>query len=113
MQGAGPGSYILWLAKCLFEIDLFEVNAFLKGVAWQSKLVRQLHSKKKKEKKKPNVRAYTTSLEWHSEKRYLSTLLRPESFLESLSVFNFCLFFWESLFNCEFTVFALNGLMIK
>ena len=52
MQGAGPGSYILWLAKCLFEIDFFEVNASLKGVPWQPKLVRQLHSKKKKEKKK-------------------------------------------------------------
>jgi len=112
MQGAGPGSYILWLAKCLFEIAYFEVDASLNGMPWQLKLVSQLHSKKKK-KKKPNVRAYTTSLEWCSEKRYWSTLLRHESFLARLSVFNFCLYFWENRFNCEFTCFALNGYMIK
>ena len=69
MQGAGPGSYILWLAKCLFEIAFFEVDALLNRMPWQLKLVSQLHSKKKK-KKKPNVRAYTASLEWCSEKRY-------------------------------------------
>ena len=84
-----------------------------KGCLGNKSLSGSCIQKRKRKKKKPNVRAYTTSLEWCSEKRYLSTLLRPESFLESLSVFNFCLFFWESHFNCEFTVFSLNWLMIK
>ena len=48
MQGAGPGSYILWLAKCLFEIAFFEVDALLNRMPWQLKLVSQLHSKKRK-----------------------------------------------------------------
>ena len=51
MQGIGPGSYILWLAKCLFEIAFFEADASLNWMPWQLKLVSQLHSKKKKKKK--------------------------------------------------------------
>ena len=92
---------LLW-SWCLVELDALAIKA-CQSVAF----------KKEKEKKKPNIRAYITSLEWCSEKRYWSTLLRPESFLARLSVFNFCLYFWENHFNCEFTVFALNGYMIK
>ena len=93
MQGAGPGFLVLCLAKCLLEIAIFEVDASLKWMPWQSKLVRHLHSKKKKkkQKQKPQLSGLHYNLEWYwcPEKRYQSTLLRPESFLAGLAVSKF------------------------
>ena len=66
MQGGGPGSLVLWLAMCLFEIAFFEVDVLA------MKACQGLAFKKEKKQNKTNCQGVTTSLEWYwcSEKRY-------------------------------------------